>query len=132
MVMSNTGTARFGKSLLCSTLKEIFQGNKNLFDGLSISKSDYDWSPHPVIHLDFGSINHQTITQLNEELLFTLEKVAQQFAIKIKQRGDAQRFLIDLIEKLKQNNFIKEFLHKGGLRCEILSNGRINVGDIIK
>ncbi len=37
-----------------------------------------------------------------------------------------------LQEKLKQNNFIKEFLHKGGLRCEILSNGRINVGDIIK
>ena len=37
-----------------------------------------------------------------------------------------------LQEKLKQNNFIKEFLHKGGLRCEILSSGRINVGDIIK
>jgi len=37
-----------------------------------------------------------------------------------------------LQEKLKQNNFIKEFMHKGGLRCEILSNGRINVGDIIK
>ena len=34
--------------------------------------------------------------------------------------------------KLKQNNFIKEFLHKGGLRCEILINGKINVGDIIK
>ena len=37
-----------------------------------------------------------------------------------------------LQDKLKQNNFIKEFLHKGGLRCEILTSGRINVGDIIK
>ena len=37
-----------------------------------------------------------------------------------------------LQDKLKQNNFIKEFLHKGGLRCEILTNGKINVGDIIK
>ena len=37
-----------------------------------------------------------------------------------------------LQEKLKQNNFIKEFLHTGGLRCEILTNGKINVGDIIK
>ena len=36
-----------------------------------------------------------------------------------------------LQEKLKQGNFIKEFLHKGGLRCEILTNGKINVGDII-
>ncbi len=33
---------------------------------------------------------------------------------------------------LKQNNLIKEFLHKGGLRCEILSSGTIYVGDIIK
>ena len=37
-----------------------------------------------------------------------------------------------LQEKLKQNNFIKEFLRKGGLRCEILNNGDINVGDTIK
>jgi len=37
-----------------------------------------------------------------------------------------------LQDKLKQNNFVKEFLLKGGLRCEILSNGKIYVGDIIK
>ena len=37
-----------------------------------------------------------------------------------------------LQDKLKQNNFIKEFLHKGGLRCEILNSGNISVGDIIK
>ena len=37
-----------------------------------------------------------------------------------------------LQEKLKQNNFIKEFLHKGGLRCEILTSGKIKVGDKIK
>ena len=43
---------------------------------------------------------------------------------------------VDLVnilqDKLKQNNFVKEFLHKGGLRCEILTSGRISVGDIIK
>ena len=37
-----------------------------------------------------------------------------------------------LQKKLKRNNFIKEFIHRGGLRCEILSSGKINVGDIIK
>ena len=36
-----------------------------------------------------------------------------------------------LQELLKQNNIIKEFLHKGGLRCEILSSGEICVGDKI-
>ena len=37
-----------------------------------------------------------------------------------------------LQDKLKKNNFIKELLFKGGIRCEILSNGKIYVGDIIK
>ena len=37
-----------------------------------------------------------------------------------------------LQEKIGQNNLIKEFLHKGGLRCEILTDGKIKVGDDIK
>jgi len=36
-----------------------------------------------------------------------------------------------LQEILKKDNIIKEFLIKGGLRCEILSNGKISVGDSI-
>jgi len=30
------------------------------------------------------------------------------------------------------NNYIKEFLRRGGLRCEILSSGTISIGDEIK
>ena len=37
-----------------------------------------------------------------------------------------------LEESLKQKNIVKEFLRKGGLRCEILTNGKIFIGDIIK
>ena len=37
----------------------------------------------------------------------------------------------DLQNKLGKNNIIKEFLKRGGLRCEILSSGTINVGDKI-
>tara|TARA_Y100000590_G_scaffold449487_1_gene587656 strand:+ start:620 stop:1060 length:441 start_codon:yes stop_codon:yes gene_type:complete len=37
-----------------------------------------------------------------------------------------------LQDKLKQNNLVKEFITKGGLRCEILTSGEIKVGDIIK
>ena len=37
---------RFGKSLLLSTLTEIFKGNKELFNGLYIAEqTDYDWKP---------------------------------------------------------------------------------------
>ena len=34
---------RFGKSLLVSTLKALFQGRRDLFKGLAIDASDYDW-----------------------------------------------------------------------------------------
>jgi len=37
-----------------------------------------------------------------------------------------------LQEKLKADNFVKELLHRAGLRCEILTSGKIKVGDIIK
>ena len=36
-----------------------------------------------------------------------------------------------LQDKLEQQNLVKELLYKGGLRCEILSDGEISVGDII-
>ena len=37
-----------------------------------------------------------------------------------------------LSEILNQDNIIREFLRKGGLRCQILSSSRIFVGDQIK
>ena len=37
-----------------------------------------------------------------------------------------------LQSKLDIKNFVKEFLLKGGIRCEILNSGKIAVGDIIK
>jgi len=37
-----------------------------------------------------------------------------------------------LQELLYQKNFVKELILKGGLRCEILSSGKIFVNDIIK
>lgn len=39
---------RFGKSLLISTLSEIFSGNRNLFKDLWIGKSTYDWQEYPL------------------------------------------------------------------------------------
>ena len=37
----------------------------------------------------------------------------------------------DLQNRLGKDNIIKEFLRRGGLRCEILSSGTINIGDKI-
>ena len=37
-----------------------------------------------------------------------------------------------LTEMLKQKNVLKEFLRKGGIRCQILSSSNIHVGDKIE
>ena len=58
--MVNTGKTyflsrprRFGKSLIVSTLEELFKANKKLFQSLYIYDK-WDWSEkYPVIYLDF-------------------------------------------------------------------------------
>ncbi len=46
---------RFGKSLFLDTLKEMFEGNEALFEGLAIH-GQWDWSVrYPVVRLSFGS-----------------------------------------------------------------------------
>ncbi|MEB3238557.1 MAG: ATP-binding protein [Candidatus Sericytochromatia bacterium] len=45
---------RFGKSLFVDTLKELFEGNRELFRGLS-AEDRWDWSVrYPVIRISFG------------------------------------------------------------------------------
>jgi len=37
-----------------------------------------------------------------------------------------------LTEVLEQGNILKEFLRRGGLRCQVLSSSSIKIGDKIK
>ena len=45
---------RFGKSLLLSTLKSYFLGQKELFRGLKIDSLEKEWNVYPVFHMSFG------------------------------------------------------------------------------
>ena len=90
---------RFGKSLLISTLKEIFSGNKKLFKGLWI----YDkiqWKSYPVIHIDFTHISFQTPQNLEKELNIKLNKIGKTYHIKLDQQRDYKGKFADLIEQL--------------------------------
>jgi hypothetical protein len=53
---------RFGKSLLCSTLKYYFQGRKDLFEGLAIAELEKDWLHYPVLHFDISQCKNQMNT----------------------------------------------------------------------
>ena len=49
---------RFGKSLLVTTLEAYFQGRKELFDGLAISKLETEWKQYPVLHIDLNAAKY--------------------------------------------------------------------------
>ncbi len=57
---------RFGKSLLVSTLKALFEGREELFNGLDI-QDHWDWSvTHPVVRLSFdGKYNEPEAIERN-------------------------------------------------------------------
>ena len=63
---------RFGKSLLLDTLRELFEGNQALFQGLFIHDK-WDWTRHfPVIWINFGDgmiKNEQALEQKIHEVL---------------------------------------------------------------
>jgi hypothetical protein len=63
---------RFGKSLLLDTLKELFEGRRELFTGL-YAETQWDWSKtHPVLRLSFGSGVLKTPEDLAASLHFQL------------------------------------------------------------
>ena len=51
---------RFGKSLLLDTIGEAFSGDKELFKGLWIHGSGYDFVKYPVIRIDMSNIANET------------------------------------------------------------------------
>lgn len=55
---------RFGKSLFLSTLKSYFEGRKDLFEGLAISKSEKEWKKYPVFYFDFNGQNFDSALAL--------------------------------------------------------------------
>ena len=59
---------RFGKSVLLSTLGELFGANKSLFQGLYI-EDKWDWEKrHPVIKISFGGGMYDTDENFNRQL----------------------------------------------------------------
>ncbi len=89
---------RFGKSLFLDTLAEIFLGHKELFKGLYIYDK-YDFKPHPVIRISFGSGDYSTsIEQTQRKIAWILERNQRELRIKCEKTQNDECFA-ELIEK---------------------------------
>jgi hypothetical protein len=74
---------RFGKSLLCSTLRCLYEGRRELFAGLAIERL-WDWKrTNPVVHLSMASASCQSVEDLERSLMFTLKTHAKRLGVKL-------------------------------------------------
>ena len=72
---------RFGKSLFLDTLKELFEGNEPLFEGLAIHHHR-DWSVrYPVLRLDFSSGDYRTHGYLHQNLMAQLDSLERRLEV---------------------------------------------------
>jgi Predicted AAA-ATPase/PD-(D/E)XK nuclease superfamily len=82
---------RFGKSLLISTLKELYLGNKALFEGLWI-ENNWDWSKtNPVIHISFDAVDYQGLG-LEKALLEELDNCGKEYGIVLEKETLKSKF----------------------------------------
>ncbi len=73
---------RFGKSLFLDTLKELFEANRPLFEGLYAAEN-WDWSvKHPVIRVSFGTGNFSSREGLDQRIRELLLENAERLDVK--------------------------------------------------
>ncbi len=89
---------RFGKSLFLDTLKEIFEGNSELFRGLYIYDK-WNWEKkYPVIKIDFVSGIIKNTEQLEVRVKYILKSNAERLGVDIDINTDIAGIFTDLIK----------------------------------
>ena len=98
------------KSLFLDTLKELFEGSGELFEGLAI-RGKWDWSvQHPVVRLDFSSGSFGSVDDLHAEVEDQLDVVAADAGIELAGRTAPIRF----------RRLIRELRRRAGQRVAVL------------
>jgi len=92
---------RFGKSLFLDTLKNIFEGKQDLFQGLLIEKQ-WNWEEkYPVIKISFSGGIHSK-DDLEEDLLHILKSNEDRLELQCENKSKAKYFFAELIQQAFQ------------------------------
>ncbi len=95
---------RFGKTLLISTLEQLFLGNKELFQDTWIATSDYQWQHYPVIRLNFSGMSHDSGKNFEHDLLGKLMRIGDDHNINLSEQQTISGRLTALMEQLSKVN----------------------------
>ena len=95
---------RFGKSLTLSTLEAALKGKRELFKGLWIDSTDYDWKEYPVIHLDFSKCTGDSASGVGDWINRQVIDIASSYGINL-DKDDRYNYNVDkLITKLAEKD----------------------------
>lgn len=83
---------RFGKSLLCSTLRYYFQGEKELFKGLRIYDLEKDWTKHPVLHFGLSTGDYSSLELIKSTLSNNLDQYEEIYGKQSSEESLSSRF----------------------------------------
>ncbi len=92
---------RFGKSLFLSTLAAYFRGQKELFKGLYIEKTEEEqaaqenrtpWQAYPVLYLDFNTENYNDENSMHTILHTHLSQWEKQYEADTSEQTFSSRF----------------------------------------
>ncbi len=132
---------RFGKTLMVSVLRNLFTGNRTLFNGLWIAgHGKWQWQTFPTVVLDFNAISHDTPENFKSGLENRLKMIALEYQIENQAtmlKEQFQDLIIGLYEKTGQpvvvlideyDKPIIDHLGKGTAALEIAKANR----DILK
>ncbi|MDK2921667.1 MAG: hypothetical protein PWR24_1224, partial [Desulfonauticus sp.] len=89
---------RFGKSLFLDTLKELFEGNKRLFEGLYIYDKWMWEEKYPVIKISWAG-NLSTLQKVEERAIDIFKKNQKRLGIECENIGNPSSCFNDLIQK---------------------------------
>ncbi|MDR2709429.1 MAG: AAA family ATPase [Elusimicrobiota bacterium] len=93
---------RFGKTLLISTLENLFTGKKELFEGLYIYDK-WDWEKtYPVIRIDFSDAQITNVESLENFLSNELSNIGQKLGITLDREDHAGGKFYELIRTLSK------------------------------
>jgi hypothetical protein len=98
---------RFGKTLMVSTLKNFFEGKKELFKNTYIYNYDA-WDKYPVIRISMKQVSNENPEILKKDLSVIIENIANKNNLKLSENGSYTVKFGELIEKLseKENKLV--------------------------
>ena len=94
---------RFGKSLLLSTIRYYFEGEKDLFKGLAVYELEKDWKSYPVIHLELSGTQANDPDSLKKFLEGELSRYEKKNGI-IPDSSDLSFRFSEIVRKIHENN----------------------------